>query len=70
MSEAASAQERLDTLEARFAQQEKVIGDLNEVVTAQWSVIDALRRQIDRLRADVEALDLPPARREPPPPHY
>jgi SlyX protein len=61
---------RLDTLEARFAQQEKVIVDLNEVITAQWKRIDALGRQILQLREEYQTLDLPRDRPEPPPPHY
>jgi SlyX protein len=61
---------RLDTLEARFAQQEKVIADLNEVITAQWKQIDALGRQILQLREEYQNLDIPRDRLEPPPPHY
>lgn len=60
---------RLDTLEARFAQQNLVIADLNEVITAQWREIDALKRQVSQLREDYRNLDLPRDRPEPPP-HY
>ena len=60
---------RLDTLEARFAQQERIIADLNEVVTAQWDQIDILRRQLQKLREEFQAIDVP-REPEPPPPHY
>ncbi len=60
---------RLDTLEARFAQQDQIIADLNEVITAQWREIDALKRQVSRLREDYQNLDLARERPERPP-HY
>jgi uncharacterized coiled-coil protein SlyX len=61
---------RLDTLEARFAQQERVVAELNEVVTAQWDLIESLQRQIQKLREEFEDFDLPRDGQEPPPPHY
>lgn len=61
---------RLDTLEAHFAHQDRVIAELNEVVTTQWRKIDRLERQVlhlrDALQAQGPARDAP----EPPPPHY
>lgn len=49
MPDRAIGEARLDRLEARLAQQERVIDDLNGVVTAQWAVIDALKHQLERL---------------------
>ena len=49
MPDQGTGEARLDRLEARLAQQERVIDDLNAVVTAQWAAIDALRRQLERL---------------------
>ena len=63
--------ERLDRLEARSAEQDRVIEDLDAAVTAQWAAIDGLRRQVDRLfdrLADAERRL--PAEPDAPPPHY
>ena len=63
--------DRLDGLEMRFAEQERVIEDLDATVTSQWTAIDALRRQVDRLLdrlADAERRL--PAEPDAPPPHY
>ncbi len=63
---------RLDTLEVRVAQQDVVIEDLNATITAQWSKIDGLLRQVnalgDRVReAESRAVSAAPVQ---PPPHY
>ena len=64
---------RIDALEMRVAEQERTIEDLNATVMAQWKEIDALKRQIARLEAQIQDIrdgaggaDGP----EPPPPHY
>lgn len=61
---------RLDALEMTAAHQERLIAELNEVVTAQWRKIDLLERQLARLREELQ--NMAPAREgpEPPPPHY
>lgn len=64
---------RIEDLESRAAFQERTIEELNEMIAAQWKVIDRLGRQVDRLKAELdeslgERAGLPPA--EPPPPHY
>ncbi|RYB04715.1 SlyX family protein [Lichenibacterium ramalinae] len=62
---------RIDALEMRLAEQERVIEDLDAAVTAQWTAVGALQRQlgllVERL-ADAERRlpDAPDA----PPPHY
>ncbi len=62
---------RIDALEMRFADQDRTLSDLNDVITAQWRKIDALEREIARLKDEFQnmAMKLPEAP-EPPPPHY
>lgn len=61
---------RLDDLETRIAHQDRMLAEMNEVITAQWDKIDVLERQIARLRDELQ--NMTPAREgpEPPPPHY
>jgi SlyX protein len=64
-----SLESRIDELEMRTAHQDKVISDLNEMITAQWKQIEALQRQLRRLDEEVQALDqgdVPVTK----PPHY
>ena len=61
---------RLDALETRVAHQDLVIGELNETVTAQWREIDALRRDVARLREEFQNLGAQRDGPEQPPPHY
>ena len=61
---------RLDDLEIRFAHQEKLLAELNDIVTAQWKKIDALESQNRHLREEFQDMDLGPRAPEPPPPHY
>lgn len=65
--------ERLDALEMRLAYQDQTIEDLNRTVTAQWTEIEALTREVRRLGERLQqaedrsgAAGAP----EPPPPHY
>lgn len=66
MSELAA---RIVALEVRVAHQDKSIGDLNEMITAQWRKIEGLERLIGRLSEEIEQLDQVPAGNEKPP-HY
>jgi SlyX protein len=61
---------RLEDLEVRLAHQEKMISDMNEIVTQQWRLIDLLERQLRQMREEMR--NIAPARdgEEPPPPHY
>ncbi len=63
--------ERTDRLEMRVAEQDRVIEDLDAAVTAQWTAIETLRRElgrfVDRL-ADAERRL--PSGPDAPPPHY
>jgi len=63
---------RTDAIEATLAYQAEAIEDLNRTVTAQWKIIDGLKRSLDVLTDRVQeaesraGLTAP----EPPPPHY
>jgi SlyX protein len=61
--------ERLIELESRLMHQEKLLEQLDEVVTEQQKRIDVLERTLARLQEQVrmQAEDHPS---EPPPPHY
>lgn len=61
---------RLDALETLFAHQDRLMTDLNDVITAQWRKIDMLERQITRLQGEVEMGGPQRDAPEPPPPHY
>lgn len=66
-----SDSDRIARLEIRLTEQEAVIEDLNAAITAQWAVIDRLKRGLARLQEQVEeAAFRAPGAPEPPPPHY
>lgn len=62
---------RIDALEMRFSEQERVIDDLDAAVRAQGAEIDALRRRLGRAldRLSEAEMRLPPDP-DRPPPHY
>ena len=64
---------RIVALEVRVAHQDRVIEDLNALVTEQWKQIDALAKQVERMTDRLQRVeenspssDAP----DPPPPHY
>ncbi len=61
---------RLDALEMRVAHQDRMISELNEVITDQWNKLDVLERQLAHMREALQ--NIAPSREEPgpPPPHY
>jgi len=61
---------RIDDLEVRITHQDRMIGELNDVITAQWRKIDILERQIAKLREEYQNMSAPRDLPEPPPPHY
>ena len=70
MDDYAALNARLVALEMERAHQERVIEDLNEAVTAQWKLIEQLKREVERLADQVrEAAVAAPGEAEPPP-HY
>ena len=46
---------RIEALEAACAHQDRVIAELSDAVAAQWARIDALTREVLRLRDEVQA---------------
>lgn len=61
---------RLNALEANVAHQEKMLGELNEVVTLQWRKIDVLEQLVAQLREELRNIAPQREAPEPPPPHY
>lgn len=71
MDDLAALNGRVVALEIERAHQERAIEDLNEAVTAQWKLIDQLKRELERLADQVrEAAVAGQGETEPPPPHY
>ena len=63
--------ERIDALEVRIAYQDETIETLNQTITAQWTEIDRLTRQLAELKErvrDAESNAPGPANERPP--HY
>ena len=63
--------ERLDSLESRFAFQEDLVHQLDEVVRSQADTIDELKREILKMRTELThapETEAPPE--EQVPPHY
>ncbi len=67
MSDVAS---RIDDLEMRVAHQEKIIGELNDVITAQWRKMEALDFQLRRLGEEMQTMDAGSGPANQKPPHY
>jgi SlyX protein len=63
-------EERIVELEVRVAYQEKMLRDLDEIVTAYASRIDVLTRELEELRRRVESGGDAQDIRDEPPPHY
>lgn len=63
---------RMQLLEEKFAFQEKIIDDLNEVIIGQQAQLDHLKEQLRELRELVTAAQQPPFPPfgSDPPPHY
>lgn len=63
--------ERLGTIEARIAHQDRTIEELNTVVTQQWTTIEHLRRRLDAMEEQVRSGGyIADPSMEKPPPHY
>lgn len=72
MSESDELKRRVEKLEELAAFQERTIEELSGTVADQWKQLEALRRELANLGAqlaEVEANTATP-QREPPPPHY
>ena len=62
--------DRLIDLEERYMHLEKLVDQLNTIVTEQQAEIEGLVRQIKRLEDEVQSAPDDSAGEEPPPPHY
>lgn len=73
MPDTPTTSSRLDELEMRAVHQDQTIEDLNAAITAQWTLIERLERQVTRLAervADAEQSAGQAAPVDRPPPHY
>jgi SlyX protein len=71
MTDVKGLSERIDALEMRIAYQDETIETLNQTITAQWTEIDRLTRQVAELKERVrEAESNVPGPVNERPPHY
>lgn len=71
MSDLDALSERIDALEMRLTYQDESIETLNQTITAQWTEIDRLTRQVAELKERLrEAESNMPGPENEPPPHY
>ena len=63
-------QERLMALESHSAHQDGTIEDLSEMVSRQWTEIEALQRTLAEMRARLGRVEDDVAPADQPPPHY
>jgi SlyX protein len=61
---------RIEALEAACAHQDLILSELSATVAEQWKRIDALTREVLRLRDEMQNLGPQRSAPEPPPPHY
>lgn len=64
---------RIEALEIAQAHQEQLVEELNGVVSEQWTLIDRLKKELERVRDRVSQMEYE-VRKAPgddrPPPHY
>ena len=73
MSDTSSTASRLDELERLVVHQDQTIEDLNAAITAQWTLIERLERQVVRLSERVTETEQSTGQAAPvdrSPPHY
>jgi SlyX protein len=63
---------RIEALETRLAHQDRMLEDLNAIITDQWKRIEGLTRQIARLDEQLQDVRAGTGSggEEQPPPHY
>jgi SlyX protein len=61
---------RVEELETRLSHQEKTIGELNDVITAQWRKMEAIEFQLRRLGEEMQTMEQGDAPANQKPPHY
>lgn len=60
---------RLEALESLYAHQERAMQELSDLVASQWARVDALTREVLRLRDELRTVGERTAP-DRPPPHY
>ena len=71
MNDPKALSERVDALEMRLTYQDETIETLNQTITAQWTEIDRLKRQVIELKERVQETESnAPGPVNEPPPHY
>lgn len=70
MSEPASTEERFVILETKLAYQEKLLGDLNDVLLERTRQLDKLESRVKQLEQLLREGAPETLAEEPPPPHY
>lgn len=66
-------QDRIEALESKVAYQEQAIDELNQALAEHFHQIEALKRDLHNLGAQLRDVESHPALApgaEPPPPHY
>ena len=62
---------RIDALEMNVAEHQKIIDELNEIITKQWDALDLMKRQLSRFDDQLEELALgSSAPTDQKPPHF
>lgn len=64
---------RVEQLEERCAHQEQALDEMSNALTDQWKLIEALKRDVQRLTEELKSVEdnvMKGGEREPPPPHY
>lgn len=64
---------RIEKLEERCAFQERALDEMSAALTHQWKLIEALKRDVQRLTEEIKSVEdnfMQGGGREPPPPHY
>jgi SlyX protein len=67
--QSSEANAKIEALEMRIAHQDRVISDLNEIVTDHWRRIEVLERLVKSLREEILNFGRDDAANERPP-HY
>jgi len=62
--------DRITELETKISHQEKLLDELNEVVTGQWRDIDILKKKFVLLNEMIQQLDGKSSEADAPPPHF
>jgi SlyX protein len=65
-----TSENRIDELEMRMAHQDQTIAELNDMVTAQWTRMESLERQLRRFGEELQALEPGDTPANQKPPHY